>query len=99
VVHLAGSPFRFEVRVVEEPGEPPQIMDLRIYSPPGFGDVAITNADLKSIPLARIAAAAGTGVLMSLHEVETIPDRLTNSTPLQPNPGNDSRVVEAVRAS
>lgn len=77
VVHLAGSPFRFEVRVVEEPGEPPQIMDLRIYSPPGFGDVAITNADLKSIPLARIAAAAGTGVLMSLHEVETIPDRLT----------------------
>lgn len=76
VVQLAGSPFRFEVRVVEEPGQPPQIVDLRIYSPPGFGDVAITNADLKSVPLARIAAAAGSGLLTSMDDVDTIPDRL-----------------------
>lgn len=76
VVQLAGSPFRFEVRVVEGPGQPPQIVDLRLYSPPGFGDVAITNADLKSIPLARIAAAAGSGLLTSMHDLDTIPDRL-----------------------
>lgn len=76
VVQLAGSPFRFEVRVVEEPGQTPQIVDLRICSPPGFGDVAITNADLKSIPLARIAAAAGSGLLTSMHDVDSIPDRL-----------------------
>jgi hypothetical protein len=76
VVQLAGSPFRFEVRVVEEPGKPPQIVDLRLYSPPGFGDVAITNTDLKSIPLARIAAAAGSGLLTSMHDLDTIPDRL-----------------------
>lgn len=77
VVQLAGSPFRFEVRVVEEPGLPPRVVDLRVYSPPGFGDVAITNADLKSIPLARIAAAAGSGVLTSLRgDMDAIPDRL-----------------------
>lgn len=76
VVQLEGWPFRFEVRVVEQAGHPPQIMDLRISAPPGFGDVAITNADLKAIPLARIAAAAGSGVLTSLHDVQTVPDRL-----------------------
>ncbi|WP_153348221.1 hypothetical protein [Nocardia aurantia] len=76
VVQLAGLPFRFEVRVIEEPGKPPRIMELRIYSPPGFGDVAITNADLKSVPLARIAAAAGSGVLTSLNDVATMPERL-----------------------
>lgn len=75
-VQLAGSPFRFEVRIVEEPGKAPQIVDLRIYSPPGFGDVAITNADLKAVPLARIAAAAGSGLLTSMHDVDTIPDRM-----------------------
>ncbi|MFI5783908.1 hypothetical protein [Nocardia sp. NPDC051570] len=51
-------------------------MDLRIYSPPGFGDIAITNADLKAIPLARIAAAAGSGLLTALADVDNIPNRL-----------------------
>lgn len=76
VVRLAASPFLFEVRVVEQPGQPPHIMDLRIYAPPAFGDVAITNADLKSVPLARIAAAAGSGLLTSMHDIGSIPDRL-----------------------
>lgn len=76
VVRLAGSPFLFEVRVVELPGQPPQIMDLRIYAPPAFGDVAITNADLKAIPLARVAAAAGTGLLTSMQDIASLPDRL-----------------------
>ncbi|WP_327120638.1 hypothetical protein OHB12_16930 [Nocardia sp. NBC_01730] len=63
--------------MVEEPGKPPQVVDLRIYSPPWFGDVAITNADLESVPLARITAAAGSGLLTSMHDIDTVPDRLT----------------------
>ncbi|WP_157121255.1 hypothetical protein [Nocardia miyunensis] len=76
VVQLEGWPFQFEVRVVETCGRPPQIVDLRIYAPGGFGDVVITNSDLKAVPLARIAAAAGSGVLTSLHDVRAVPDRL-----------------------
>ncbi|MGY2027634.1 MULTISPECIES: hypothetical protein [Nocardia] len=57
-VTLYGWPFEFEVRVVEVPGGKPQVVDLRLHSPAG-GDVAITNSDLKSVPLARIAAAIG----------------------------------------
>ncbi|MCM6774408.1 hypothetical protein NDR87_14280 [Nocardia sp. CDC159] len=76
IVQLAGWPFRIEVRVIEDDGEPPRVVDLRIYSPPGFGDIAITNADLKAIPLARLAAAAGSGFLTALREVENIPCRL-----------------------
>ncbi|WP_157777430.1 hypothetical protein [Nocardia terpenica] len=76
VVKLQGVPFRFDVRVVEKPGEPPQIVDLRIYAPWGTGDVAITNADLKSIPLARIAAAAGSGLLTSLDDYDAFLERV-----------------------
>lgn len=59
VIGLEGWPFHFEVRVIEEPGHEPQVVDLRIHSPEGCGEVAITNADLKAIPLARLAAAVG----------------------------------------
>lgn len=76
-IQIAGWPFCFEARVVEEPGSPPRVVDLRIYSPSGRDDVPITNADLKSIPLARIAAAAGSGLLTSMHDTNTIPDRMT----------------------
>ncbi len=36
----------------------PQVVDLRMYSPHELGDVPITNADLKTVSLAALSAAA-----------------------------------------
>lgn len=64
-VVLSGWPFAFTVRVVEESGHAPRVVDLRIASPVECGDVSILNADLKAVPLARIAAAVSSGLLTS----------------------------------
>ncbi len=55
-LRLSGCPFKFVVRVVRDEQNNPRVVDLRMYSPHYFGDVPITNADLKAVPLARLAA-------------------------------------------
>jgi hypothetical protein len=55
---LSGCPFTFTVRVVPDQDGTPQLVDLRVRSPIGCGDVAITNADLKAVSVATLIAAA-----------------------------------------
>lgn len=66
-VVLSGWAFVFIVRVVEVPESSPRVVDLRIYSP--TDDVPILNADLRAVPLARIAAAVASGLLTSGEQV------------------------------
>lgn len=55
---LSGWPFKFIVRVVPDEDGKSQVVDLRIHSPSALGDVPITNADLKAVPVAGLAATA-----------------------------------------
>lgn len=57
-LRLSGFPFVFDIRVVHDEHGNPHVVDLRMYSPPSLGDVAITNADLKAVSVAALAAAA-----------------------------------------
>jgi hypothetical protein len=54
----SGCPFEFIVRVAPDQAGRPQVVDLRMRSPVARGDVPITNADLKQVPIAALAAAA-----------------------------------------
>lgn len=55
---LSGCPFAFTVRVAPDQYGTPQLVDLRVRSPLECGDVAITNADLKTVSVNTLIAAA-----------------------------------------
>lgn len=94
---LSGWPFEFIVRVVTDADGRPQIVDLRMRSPVELGDVPITNADLKAVPVAALAAFAIDPKIPGLDFTPTTGDEGDAATKDKPrrSPGRPTKLTDA----
>jgi hypothetical protein len=79
-ISMAGwLPFRLTARVVLDRDGNPQVVDLRLRSP---DDTPITNAVLKSIPVAKLAAAVMSPRIPGVELQHHTPDHAAIAPPL-----------------